>query len=98
MNGTLPESQRDVPAGQPSKLSPLEAQKLHHLAAPLKAMLREHHPIEALKILTVLTTEVIMEVGLQDPADTRASLYADFSKGIAASIDNEVAHRARRPM
>ena len=98
MNGTLPESQRDVPAGQPSKLSPLEAQKLHHLAAPLKAMLREHDPTTALEVLSVLTIEIMMEVRLRDPEDSRTALYNDFSKGVAASIVNEVKHRERSPM
>lgn len=79
-------------------LSPLEAQKLHHLAAPLKAMLREHDPITALKVLSVLTTEIMMEVQLRDPADSRSALYADFSKGVALSVDNEIRHRARREM
>lgn len=62
----LPDSQRDIPAGT-TKLSPLEAQKLHHLAAPLKAMLREHDPATALKVLTVLTVEIMMEIRLRDP-------------------------------
>lgn len=98
MNGTLPETMRDVPVDGTQRLSPLEAQKLHHFAAPLKAMLREHDPVTALKVLTILTTEIMMEVHLSDPKDSRTALYHDFSKGVAASIANEVKHRERRPM
>jgi len=97
MTDALPDHQRDVPAGT-TRVSPLEAQKLHHLAAPLKAMLREHDPVTALKVLSILTVEIMMEVRLRDPADSRTALYDDFAKGVAASIVNEVKHRERRPM